>query len=711
MIDTPTAPSDARVPWPAPDTIVLRGRKLRTGVVRAELSRFADEVWMLDHAQTDDHWVGRCLHWAKFPRRFRRPIKAFALAVLDHPRPPVLTLGPPGESAALGTLRSWKDDLLVFTQWLVTQRVRTLSDITEDDLDRYRLHVLDLARSPGRRAHLLHAVRVLWAYQDHLPAPCRISGPRPFGTASSLELADAVVKTRHNRTPLIPPETMEALLGWSLRMVEDFAPDIHGALTEYRHLMNGTHPVTNSFTPGRATPITERADAYMRQLAASGGSLPGKRSEHGGIVLDVPHLARLLGTHKDRVRRVAPGILHLAQDLGVPIAPDAPLGGITALLHGAPWRTEPIGVRELSHMVTHLATACFIVIAYLSGMRPGEALGLRRGCLTTDGEVLSVHGRPSKGGGRDPEEPEAVTRTWTVVGPVATAIGVLEELADYPLLFPAARWQVTRRLREQRAATTHDLNRNLKAFVDWVNAAFHRPGGQPVIPPDPTGRNLHASRFRRTLAYFVVRKPGGLIACGLQYGHVRTRVTAGYAGQAESGWLDDVAVERLEMVIDQIEDDLAALDAGEHVSGPAADEYRRRLVRAAPFAGRVVNTVRNVERLLASADPAIHHGRAMTCVYRAETAVCRRIRLEAGLPSDGPDEAECRPACPNLAYTDRDIDVLYDRLARQEAAAGDPLVPRPRQERAAAQATRTRGIIDQHQADRTDLGSTTTGAI
>ncbi|MET9736061.1 hypothetical protein ABZZ79_37195 [Streptomyces sp. NPDC006458] len=250
--------------------------------------------------------------------------------------------------------------------------MRELCDITGDDLDRYRAHVLDLARSPGRRAHLLHAVRVLWAYRDHLPASCRVAGSRPFGAASSLELADAVVKTRHNRTLRIPPETMEALLGWALRMVEDFAPDIHDALSEYRHLMNGTHPVTRSFAPGRGTPVADRAGAYVRQLAASGGSLPGKTGREGNVVLDVPHLARLLGVHKDKVRRVSPGILDIAGDLGLPLASDAPLGGITALLHGVPWRIQPIGLRELPQMVMHLATACFVVIAYLSGMRPGE---------------------------------------------------------------------------------------------------------------------------------------------------------------------------------------------------------------------------------------------------------------------------------------------------------------------------------------------------
>ncbi|WP_461037440.1 hypothetical protein [Streptomyces mayteni] len=697
------------VPWPAADTVVLRGRRLRIDVVRAELSRFGDEAWVLEHAETDVHWVGRRLNWARFPRRFTNPAKAFALAVLDHPRPPTLTLGPPGDSVALDTLRIWTGDLHVFTQWLVTQRIRRLCDVTQDDLDVYLVHVLGMARSPGRRAGLLQVVRVLWAYRDHLPSSCRLPAPRPWGSATSRELADAVVQGRHNRTLRIPPETMESLLAWALRMVEDFSPDVLGALGEHRQLLGGSHPVPASFAQGRGSPVVERADAYLRQLAAAGASLPGRADEHGDITLDAEHLARLLATQSHQIRQASSAIAQLAKDHGVPIAPDAYLGTITGLLHSAPWRSRPIGVRELRPLVRHLAAACFIVIAYLSGMRPGEALGLRRGCLTTDDQGrMTVQGRPSKGAGHDSGDLEEATKSWTVVGPVAKAIGVLEALTDYPLLFPCSRWQDTRRLREYRAATPQDINKAVRAFVVWVNDSFHRPGEGPTIPPDPSGRNLHASRFRRTLAYFVVRKPGGLIACGLQYGHIHSRVTAGYAGQAESGWLDDLAVERLEMVIDQIEDDLAALDTGEHVSGPAAEEYRRRLTRTAHFAGRVVNKVRNVERLLASADPAIHHGQAMTCVYRADTAACRRIRLDAGLPAEGPEESECRPTCQNLAYTDRDIDALHDRLARHEATARDPLAPRPRRERAQAQIQHTRGIIDQHQASRpTHDGDTT----
>jgi hypothetical protein len=153
------------------------------------------------------------------------------------------------------------------------------------------------------------------------------------------------------------------------------------------------------------------------------------------------------------------------------------------------------------------------------------------------------------------------------------------------------------------------------------------------------------------LAYFIVRQPRGLIAAALQYGHVNSKVTLSYAGRSDTSWLDDLAVEKLEMVLEQSEFDAAILRAGEHVSGPSAAEYRIRVERAAAFAGRTVTGVRNVTRLLASVDPDVHHGEAMTCVYRAETAACRAARVAGGMPAgDGPDDSECRSTCANLAY-------------------------------------------------------------
>ncbi len=207
------------------------------------------------------------------------------------------------------------------------------------------------------------------------------------------------------------------------------------------------------------------------------------------------------------------------------------------------------------------------------------------------------------------------------------------------------------------------------------------------------------------MAYFIVRRPGGLIAAALQYGHVHSKVTLGYAGAADTGWLDDVTVERLEMVLEQADADWRHLANGEHVSGPAADGYRARVQAARPFAGRAVTSARSAARLLAAADPSIHHGEAMTCVWRADTAACRNTRLQQGLPAaDAPEPAECQSSCRNLAWTDRDIAAQRERAALLATAADDPLAPKPLRDRAAAQAAQAQAIIDRHDRSRgTDM--------
>ncbi|MEG3630752.1 hypothetical protein [Streptomyces poriticola] len=101
------------------------------------------------------------------------------------------------------------------------------------------------------------------------------------------------------------------------------------------------------------------------------------------------------------------------------------------------------------------------------------------------------------------------------------------------------------------------------------------------------------------------------------------------------------------MVLEQSEDDWTRLDEdNEHVSGPAAAENRRRTAGAATFLGRTVRAQASVKRLLEQSDTDIHHGEAMACVHRAETAECRKEKLLLGLPADdGPDESLCHSAC------------------------------------------------------------------
>jgi integrase len=702
---TATAPGED-VPWPDPSTMVLHARRLHPLADTTALSRFRDDVWLTRAADVDNAVLAPALSFTPYPPALRDTAKAFALAVLDHERPASLMTGSPGEQASLSSLGGWLYELRVLAEWLDARDIQRICDVTADDLDLFRAHVTGLSASKARQADYLHAVRVLWAYREHLPPECRLPAPRPWGTATARQLAGHTAHSRYNKTPRIHPDTMEALLAWALRVLEDFGPDIRDAFLKDRQLKNGTHPTARFYRENYfGRPVMKRVEHYLPQLRHAGLPLPGQRNEDGTVTLACGHLARVLALEgAGPAYQFAGKIIAAAAEHGIPLGQDAPLGKVTGRLNGLPWRREPIGLSEVDRLVRMLRTAAFITICYLSGMRGGEVLGLRRGCLREDEHgQFSLAGLASKGlkqRARDDGE-----RTWAVVSVVATAVTMLESLTDSPWLFPPSTKRASvEPIHAERHLKDRIVNADILAFTAWVNATFTRPDGRPPIPPDPV-KPVHAARFRRTLAYFVVRRPGGLIAAALQYGHVSTKVTLGYSGDADTGWMDDLVIERLEMVIDQAADDIDHLDSGEHVSGPSAEEYRRRLDRSLAFAGRTVDKVRNAERLLASDDPNIHHGKGMTCVYRAETALCRIAREEAGLDGEGPDEADCRSACTNLAYTDRDIDALTQRLQILEQGAADPLAPKPLRDRSVAQASRIRAIIDRHQMPRPAAGA------
>lgn len=686
--------------WPAPNTPILRARTLRSGSDPRFGPKYADGVWPLADAHADAHIQVNGMHWSRYPARGREAFKPFFLAMLDYPLPQLAASEQPLDLLSVATISLVFRNLRPFAEWMDERGLHLPGQVTAADLDTYHQHVMALGRTAPRKATLLRAVHTLWLYRGHLPTECRLPEQEPWDGASALSLAAAPQPGRINKTPRIAPETMEALLAWSLRMIEDIGPDIRDAWREYRQLNAATHPSQAAF---QGLPLGQRLTILLDRLRLSGGALPGTMRD-GTAELNRSHLMRLLGKGaRSQAAPLTPHYRRQVAESGVLIAPDTCIGTVTGMIDDRPWREGPITLLELTDLVACLYAACFTTLSYLSGMRPGEVLNLRRGCRGVDAATgeLAINGRAGKGHDRHADPDAATPRPWTVVAPVHTAIEMLESLGDQPLLFAAdtlrASWN-----RDPRtsARTSRALNADIDRFITWVNTTFAHPDGSEPIPADPT-KHIHAARYRRTLAYFIVRRPRGLVAAALQYGHIATKVTLSYAGDADTSWLDDMAIERLEYVIEQIDADSAAVEDDEHVSGPSAAEYRSRLARAAPFAGRVVTAVRSAERLLKQADPNIHHGEGMTCVWTAETAACRKAKIEMGLPAgDGPEEAECRSTCQNLAYTDRDIDQLRARLAALAQGAHDPLAPRPRRDRATALADQVRAIIERHELTR-----------
>ncbi|MEU6654025.1 hypothetical protein ABZ904_32475 [Streptomyces sp. NPDC046900] len=72
-------------------------------------------------------------------------------------------------------------------------------------------------------------------------------------------------------------------------------------------------------------------------------------------------------------------------------------------------------------------------------------------------------------------------------------------------------------------------NTNLNSFITWVNqycAENHRADAIPDIDGRPW--RLMTSQFRRTLAWFIARRPGGTIAGALQYRHQSIQMFEGH---------------------------------------------------------------------------------------------------------------------------------------------------------------------------------------
>ncbi|MET8687084.1 hypothetical protein ABZV77_22995 [Streptomyces sp. NPDC004732] len=105
---------------------------------------------------------------------------------------------------------------------------------------------------------------------------------------------------------------------------------------------------------------------------------------------------------------------------------------------------------------------------------------------------------------------------------VHATIGLLEDLHNLSL-FPS----ILTNAHDERPATVNArtgraMNDDTQDLIFWINSIYRRADSGAPIPADPAGR-INAARYRRTLARYIVRKPRGLIAAALQYGHVHTK--------------------------------------------------------------------------------------------------------------------------------------------------------------------------------------------
>src|SRR5699024_7920916 len=246
-----------------------------------------------------------------------------------------------------------------------------------------------------------------------------------------------------------------------------------------------------------------------------------------------------------------------------------------------PW-TGPLARDQVDAYRRHVATACLIMLASLTGMRRDEVLGLRRRCCkptastddkSTDG--YEIRGRTYKSAvARGRSLPEGVDREhpWVAIKPVADAIAIMEQLHKGDLIFSSSLFQV--RSVKPAAPTSAPPSKLVQAsiarLIRWCHqraSELERP--HEVVPADPDAP-INLRRLRRTLAWFIYRRPGGRVALGIQYGHLHAATTDGYGGRVSAGLRDLLPMEEGFAVSDTLHRAAEHLDAHPHVSAPAA---------------------------------------------------------------------------------------------------------------------------------------------
>jgi hypothetical protein len=502
-------------------------------------------------------------------------------------------------------------------------------------LDRYAKFLRNGRCRPVVVAQLLDVIFDLHAFRAHLPNAALLIEPWP-GRASS-QVAGNRYTAEENRTPRMPEAVIAPLLAWSLKYVTLFAQDIFAAREELLRLEERQMALAAAdaaFSPderracrrdrlvdyledrrrqGRGVPIwTTAPNGILRRDPATGTVTPPVNwlllHQCAGIDVRAEPRAHL------QLTTGAPGLVTAAIDaigietggMNTPITVDPDLA--------RPWRVR-FDAKTLAHEERMLQAACYVVCAYLTGMRDCEVQAMRAGCLSlsrsADGviERHRVHSVAYKGKSSRGEPAE-----WVTIEPVAQTIRVLEQLSA-----PAAAargsdtlWPVLVVKTGTKVHISAEIVRQLNVYRDHLDTLFGS-GDQPIIPPGPAGVpwRITTRQFRRTIAWHIANRPFGTIAGMIQYKHASVAAFEGYAGASHSGFRAEVAAERR---LGQLDDILTYFDerqAGVRQFGPAAGRIERILDAAAdelqPWSAMIADRGR-LRTLLASTARILHVG-------------------------------------------------------------------------------------------------------
>lgn len=646
---------DAAVDWAAVEAgpVVVHPLRLK----RPDLlgSIFADDTWSLRPMDVTRGTIQN-LHWIPGPKAQKHPIPTHLIEPFKRVMWLIINKPAPASYLAGSNARRWPaassvtqrfQALRHFAGFLGRYEITRLCDVSDDLLDSYATAVLnDESRSSqAAKAQGLGYVAVIAHLADYLPEADRMVEPTWFGQNLG---GRGRARAADNSKEIIHPDTFAPLLWWSQQILT-CAPDIVAAVKWLSAALTRPEPREHS----RAG-----LNAVEQIVAAHGGSLP--QGEISGYVaaqyLIALHEAEIHIRDFSGWRSRRGGTYSVDPDLPQPIP--AP---VTCQIEGRPW-LPLIDYRDIRKLQRVLQAAAAILICTCSGMRGEECTKLQRGALRTvprpDGaHSYRIDGRIFKAvrDDEDQQDRDGKQWMWATIKPGADAIEALERLADVTgsggLLAHAEP-------RRQPGLTSATMTRWVDELIEYANGLRIELGVDPIhhIAPDPAG-NVTLDRFRRSVAWHIVNQPDGLAAAGVQFGHMQSTTTDGYASTITSGIAATMDEERTRALYTTLQDHAIAAKNGIKVSGPAAKQLGKALNRfgAKQFPGTYADmSTKDERRLRSDPDLAVRENPGHGCLCLAnplkpETMACSR-------ENDGePNRNDCKTFCGNRVYTDATI--------------------------------------------------------
>ncbi|WP_200263399.1 hypothetical protein [Streptomyces sp. HSG2] len=479
----------------------------------------------------------------------------------------------------------------------------------------------------------------------------------PWNGRSAYAVAGVRRIKGENATPRIPEEVLAPLLRTALFYVEKASGDVLAAQREVSALEAARKG--QNLGHGQAR---ERVLAFVSERRAAGRGIPALPRETAHTVPDAVTVDGVPQSPNHRLvsllsgcgnsAHLRPLMAQAGEDIGYEEGGlDTPMSEWPTT--GRPWRPR-LSPFTLANELSFLRTACWIVIAYLSGMRDVEVRELDRDCATTetgaDGRPrYKLRGRVYKGKDRKLSGDEA---EWVVLDVVHRAVAVLREINDDPgHLFGYDGGG------HNGYVLLSNMPRRIRAFRDHLNDLFstadelyipltttppdaHSPDEEDEVEEDAPEHTalpwaFDTRQFRRSLAWHIAHQPFGVVAGARQYKHAAITMFEGYAGTSASGFADEVAAEEAVAKLDYVEDLYHDWNEGGRSAGGAAQRIEAEFDRIRRELGDLPGAVASPSRLrtlLQHLTKTLHPGILNDCFYQAETAVCRKRAKPLGRP-------------------------------------------------------------------------------